>query len=627
MSDLRVTKEGVPIYDGTAEQYIPYRRAALNYVETLEWKKRSLAGPRLLAALEGTARVAVQDQMPGWISHDMGAQQLLDYLKSKMQPPTLAEAGKMITRFFYSIKRRRGESMNHWILRHDEALFEARRTLAEAIQEYGVLGPSTTRSQVSASASRGPWESQSQHGAVSHRSSRPAEEGGPFDGNGLLREDEDDPGDSASAAPAQSEWHGHTGWWNWSSSDHGWDAWSWRDWSRPQQPHQTTSSQGKYDVSISASVEADKFLPDFVVAWMLLQRSGLDGTERGAIIANLKNQFTTTRVKEALRLAWPEEDLKKRDMARGSALLVEDDDEDIMMNDMETDDQNDMTKEEEEEFGYLVKETEEAYQTYQVARRTLREAREKQSLFKKNRQFFPMRRDSGFKGKGDSKGSGVKCFRCNGNHPTAECPDKHAPKPGTQTAHLAFPVYGIDEPYATDVLLHELQEQAEQSAFSLQQILREGKAIIDGGATSSVASVEAMEQIMKLNKVQGGNREITVEQSERPQFRFGNNGRTQCLSTAKVPVPLGQQLGEMKVHVHEIEGQPVLLSVSALRALGAVIDFERDEAIFKNVDAKVVVPLERAPSGHQLFPLTQDILSSGRTRLSAFSSLHQSCTE
>ena len=170
-----------------------------------------------------------------------------------------------------------------------------------------------------------------------------------------------------------------------------------------------------------------------------------------------------------------------------------------------------------------------------------------------------------------------------------------------------------------------MKNAEDQAALSLQQILREGKAIIDGGATSSVASVEAMEQIMRLN--QDPSRDIAVERTERPHFRFGNNGRTQCLSTAKVPVPLGNALGEMRVHIHEIEGQPVLMSVAALRALGAVIDFEKDEAIFRNVDASVVVPLERAPSGHQLFPLTKDILSVGTPRFSPFSSLHESCKE
>ena len=111
MSELRFTKDGIPIYDGSAEQYIPFRRASLNYVETLEWKKRSLAGPRLQAALEGSARIAVQHMPPGWISHEGGATQLLDFLKTRVQSPTLAEAGKTISKFFYQVKRRKGESM------------------------------------------------------------------------------------------------------------------------------------------------------------------------------------------------------------------------------------------------------------------------------------------------------------------------------------------------------------------------------------------------------------------------------------------------------------------------------------------------------------------------------------
>ena len=52
-AELRYTKDGVPIF-GTAEHYVAYRRAALNYGETLEWKKRYLAGPRLQAAPEAS---------------------------------------------------------------------------------------------------------------------------------------------------------------------------------------------------------------------------------------------------------------------------------------------------------------------------------------------------------------------------------------------------------------------------------------------------------------------------------------------------------------------------------------------------------------------------------------------
>ena len=117
MSELRFSKDGVPIYDGAPELYVAYQRAALTYPETVEWKKRSLVGPRLQAALEGSARMAVEHMAPGWISHDQGASQLLRYLKQQVRAPTLAEAGRTMAKFFYGIKRRRGEGMNAWIVR------------------------------------------------------------------------------------------------------------------------------------------------------------------------------------------------------------------------------------------------------------------------------------------------------------------------------------------------------------------------------------------------------------------------------------------------------------------------------------------------------------------------------
>ena len=100
MSELRYNKDGVPIYDGAPELFVAYQRAAFIYFETIERKKRSLVGPRLQAALEGSARLAVEHMTPGWISHDQGASQLLDYLKRQVRAPTLTEAGRTLSRFF-----------------------------------------------------------------------------------------------------------------------------------------------------------------------------------------------------------------------------------------------------------------------------------------------------------------------------------------------------------------------------------------------------------------------------------------------------------------------------------------------------------------------------------------------
>lgn len=107
-------------------------------------------------------------------------------------------------------------------------------------------------------------------------------------------------------------------WENWSQWSRG-NWWTWDNWGQYSWHQQATSAPTSLGakVSTAASSEADKFLPDFVVAWMLLQRSGLDVSERGANIANLmRNWFTTDNVKQSLKLNWPEDDLRLRDSQR-----------------------------------------------------------------------------------------------------------------------------------------------------------------------------------------------------------------------------------------------------------------------------------------------------------------------
>lgn len=171
----------------------------------------------------------------------------------------------------------------------------------------------------------------------------------------------------------------------------------------------------------------------------------------------------------------------------------------------------------------------------------------------------------------------------------------------------------------------EIVNQANESVQTMTGILNSGMAIIDGGATSTVGSVDALEKIQEINREQGKDRPCSLE--ERPSFRFGNNGRKTCMSTAHLPVPLGGVMGNMRVHVHDVPGQPVLLSIAALRHLGAIIDFEKDEMILRNICADRVIPLERTFGGHQVFPLTQDIFKDSVKRDKPFSTLHDSHAE
>ena len=105
---------------------------------------------------------------------------------------------------------------------------------------------------------------------------------------------------------------------------------------------------------------------------------------------------------------------------------------------------------------------------------------------RKSRQFYPARRETNVKWKSDHE---PKCFRCGGNHTTANCPQKDKnSKPASanvgQEVHFTF----VTEPEA----MENKPEVPTQDAFSLHSLVNAGKAIIDGGATASVGSADCL---------------------------------------------------------------------------------------------------------------------------------------
>ena len=65
--------------------------------------------------------------------------------------------------------------------------------------------------------------------------------------------------------------------------------------------------------------------------------------------------------------------------------------------------------------------------------------------------------------------------------------------------------------------------------------------------------------------------------------------------------------GMLKIHALNKGTGPVLISVSTLRALGAVIDFENDLLVLRRLDPKKIIQLQRSSTGHQLLDLTADL--------------------
>ena len=152
---------------------------------------------------------------------------------------------------------------------------------------------------------------------------------------------------------------------------------------------------------------------------------------------------------------------------------------------------------------------------------------------------------------------------------------------------------------------------AQGGALSTQEAVQRGMGILDGGATRSLASVRALEAIQEINRRKHGKDKIAqVNLQERPEFGFGNSSTDRCCSTVDLEVSAAGSPGMLRIHALNKGQGPVLLSIDCLRRLGAVLDFEKDLVCFRKLSCNKVVRLERSQTGHQLLPLTEDLLTN-----------------
>ena len=575
------TRDGVPIWDGEAASFQSYEELALQWEQGIAWHKRYLCGPRLVSELQGTARRFIIGKRPDWVSFNGGVQYLLEHLRSALGRPQISDMTEHLNRYFKSTKRRRLETMNEYVTRKTEAYARARQAFARVASQYD--------------RQHHHWRDWSwRHHTSSWQS---------------WTENEND--DDEEYHSGVDEATGNT-------EDDPWANFDRRGQSR-------TSATVHEDEPWTR--DGQELLPDFLQGWYLLQDASLDGNERNMVQTALQGDFSLHRVAQELRVQWPEDELRKRDQgARQGAhwqdeVLFGEDDEDTNMSFYQRSDLQGLSDEGLEIMWTAEEEVEGAYAMMEQAKRTLREAREKQKMVKMSRQYYKTNTyktrpwEKGEKGGGKGTyGGNWTCLRCGGAHRTGQCPDKQAPTTKALASEAAPFVCYVE---------NELNYQADDAAAnatgenlgcrSTQDAIDAGMGIIDGGATKTLGSVHALERLMEINEQKHGStrvKEINVE--EQPTFGFGNSSRDTCVSTAKMGISANKQPGLLKIHALDKGQGPILISVETLRALGAIIDFEKDLAVFRNLDENKIVPLERLASGHQLMSLSEDLFCNAR---------------
>eukprot|EP00435_Cladocopium_sp_Y103_P071399 s167_g37.t1 len=497
---------------------------------TLESHKRYLAGPRLAANLSGTAKVVVRKRLvtdPQWLAHPRGVYVLLSYLESTIEAPTLVQASNFVQKFFYNVRRRKGETMTEWVTRHDECLWEASRSLKRVQTEYG---------------------------------------------------GQDEKAFDKASGNSGSQWG--------SRRRSSFDTWS---------DHRSETNQQRPSGEV------------FDDHGRLPEDDGTSGED--------------ARLARALREQWTDEDIQKRDRHHFDANIAEDDAEETAW--LAADEPPDAWEDPDGHAAFVADQgvIEEALEVIREKRRTLQEARWRQQQVKSGRKFYPgPDSKGGGKGCGQSKGFssqssrsyGLKCLKCAGPHSTHNCPVKKATaNVAEEEAEVAFSAEEVG------LSVNEAYQTASDGS-DLSENIQKGKGVIDCGATATLGSIDAVEAVMANNKRDHGHDKTWVDPSACPTFKFGNNGVKSCISTVDVGVTLGQKSGSLKIHVHDVPQQPILISVKSLRQLGAVVDFEKNEILYKRVCKHSVVPLETAKNGHLLMPLCGDLLKGAHKRSSPF---------
>ena len=615
-------RDGVPGWSGDPSTWLEFKQAARLYVASTTVDRRYTCGPRVAAELSGAAKTAILGKKSSWLSDSNGTETLLQFLQTMIGEPALPEVGNFMRQYFRVLKRKRGESMSSFCVRHRDEYEKMCRALARMLKENKQKGKDSTVKKVeSQSVNTAGSNTGDQEGSSERSESARVEPGG--------REPEEN-GELPWGSPDQQWWQQSS--WRW-GYDWRWNSGSWygSSWPQPWGSHLGSTTQEENDED-----EMEQILPDAVLGWFLLEKTGLDPLEKSIIQGEIKGNFTLAGVENALRSHWTDDQIRTRDGESRHQAQFQDEEEDEPIEDDHAMFEG-WSEDEMSWYQDAKAEEQRAWMQLQQSKRTLREARARQHEVKMSRKFYKTSWQSKPPG-GQGRGNGPvgasstfrakdACFRCGGRGHIA----RNCPNPPSQEAKISEDAEEEDlaeftyftKPGVEEVSLdREEQEKRQLEQISLaattqkpstEQAIVEGKAVIDGGATKTMGSLHAVEALSKRwlqNHGRSGVKSVDVH--DQPVFGFGNSQKSKCLSTCVMKVPSQEAPMNLRIHVLEQGRAPILLSIDSLRAMGAIIDYARDEAVFTSIDPSRVVQLERSQVGHQLLPLAEDFLKGGR---------------
>ena len=235
---------------------------------------------------------------------------------------------------------------------------------------------------------------------------------------------------------------------------------------------------------------------------------------------------------------------------------------------------------------------------------------------------------SGFLGAAVGDPAYTGCFICGSKaHDFRHCPKRQNKGGGKGSVHFASEVGTIFfneelQSSSTSSLpwppspIYAIQEDGDQGEIFSQDPSEDlsGYAVLDSGATETVASLPALEALMRVRQGSGGavsSDGFQVLDQPPKKFKFGNGEFAVSSSFLLLPQQIGEHHVDLGVYTLDVVGVPVLIGIKTMMRLHAVVDFAHCRAVFAAVDAGLVVPLRRSRSGHLLVSLKDNWLQQG----------------
>ena len=206
------------------------------------------------------------------------------------------------------------------------------------------------------------------------------------------------------------------------------------------------------------------------------------------------------------------------------------------------------------------------------------------------------------------------CFICGSkDHDFRSCPKRQAK--GSSKGHVHFASEVIYYHREEEEIFPVTAENEEMPIYS-QEASEDltGFAVLDSGATETVASLPALEALMRARQMSAGDEgrsPFRVIDCPPKKFKFGNGECSQSSSYLLLPQQIGEHQVEMGVYTLDVEGVPILIGIKTMMRLHAVVDFAHCYAVFAAVGAGLVVPLRRSRTGHLLVSLKDNWLQKG----------------